>query len=121
MRKLFILLAVLGLVAAACGGDSDGGANSCEGVADDAIQVIQEVIDELDSISLEELAALEDEPPAIAEMEQRADDLQAKANDLGCSDETMEELLNARVGDLEAEGVFGQLLVGDLEGGGFFE
>jgi hypothetical protein len=120
MRKLFILLAALGLVATACGGDS-GGANSCEGVADDAIKVIQDVIDELDSLSLEDLAAMEDEPEALADLEKRADELQEKADDLNCSDATMEELLNARVGDLKAEGLFGELLVDELESGGFFE
>jgi len=121
MRKYLVFVAALGLVAAACGGDSDGGANSCEGVADDAIQVIQDVIDELDSLSLEDLAAMEDEPEVLADLEKRADELQDKANELGCSDATMEELLNARVGDLKAEGMFGELLVDELEGGGFFE
>jgi hypothetical protein len=118
MRKLFILMAALGLLAAACGGDSGG---SCESVADDAIQVIQDVIDELDSLSLEEIAAMEEEPEALDDMERRADELQAQADELGCSDAEMEELLNARVGNLEAEGMFGELLVGELEGGGFFE
>lgn len=118
MRKLFILIAALGLLAASCGGDSGG---SCEGVADDAIQVIQDVINELDALSLEEIAAMEEEPEALADMERRADELQAQANELGCSDAEMEELLNARVGNLEAEGMFGELLIGELEGGGFFE
>ncbi|MDJ0923048.1 MAG: hypothetical protein QNJ77_00690 [Acidimicrobiia bacterium] len=118
MRKLFILLAALGLVAAACGGDSAG---SCESVADDAIQVIQEVIDELDSLTLEELGNLDEEPEVIQNMEKRADELQAQANELGCSDSEMEELLNARVGNLEADGMFGGLLVEELESGGFFE
>ena len=118
MRKMFILLAALGLVAAACGGDSEG---SCESVADDAIQVIQEVIDEMDSMSLDELASLEEEPEVLTNMQTRADELQEQANDLGCSDATMEELLNARVGDLNAEGMFGQLLVDEMQSGGFFE
>lgn len=119
MHKLFILIAALGLLAAACGGD-DAGA-TCEDVADDAIQVIQDVIDELDALSLEEIAAMEEEPEALADMERRADELQNQANELGCSDAEMEELLNARVGNLEAEGMFGELLIGELEGGGFFE
>ena len=119
MRKMFVFMTALGLVAAACGGDDAGG--SCESVADDAIEVIQDVIDELDSLSLEELGAMEDEPAAIGNMERRADELQDKANELGCSDATMEELLNARVGDLTADGMFGELLIGELEGGGFFE
>lgn len=118
MRKLLILLAALGLIAAACGGDSAG---SCESVADDAIEVIQEVIDELDALTLEEIAAMEEEPEVIQNMEARADDLQAQANELGCSDAEMEQLLNARVGNLRAEGMFGELLIGELEGGGFFE
>ena len=49
MRKFFILLAALGLIATACGGDDS--AASCEGIADDAIQVIQDVIDELDEMT----------------------------------------------------------------------
>jgi hypothetical protein len=64
---------------------------------------------------------MEDEPPALAEMERRADELQAKANDLNCSDATMDDLLNARAGDLKATGVFGELLVDELKSGGFFE
>ncbi len=120
MRKLFIVIAALGLVASACGGGDDA-AGSCEGVADDAIQVIQDVINELDSMSLDEIAAMEGDPPALAQMEQRADELQDQANELGCSDAEMESLLNARVGNLEAEGLFGELLVGELESGGFFD
>ncbi len=118
MRKLFILMAALGLVAAACGGDSGG---SCEEVADEAIEVIQGVIDEMDSLTIEELGAMEDEPEAITELERRADELQSQADELGCSDAEMEELLTARVGNLEAEGMFGGLLIDELEGGGFFE
>jgi hypothetical protein len=119
MRKYFILVAALGLLAAACGGDSGGG--SCESVADEAIEVIQEVIDEMDSLSLEEIAAMEEEPEVIQDMEKRADELQQQANDLDCSDAEMESLLNARVGNLNAEGMFGQLLVDELQTGGFFE
>lgn len=118
MRKYFILVAALGLVAAACGGDSGG---SCESVADDAIDVIQEVIDEMDALSLEEIAAMEEEPQALQDMERRAEELQDQANDLGCSDAEMEQLLNARAGNLTANGMFGELLVDELQSGGFFE
>ena len=119
MRKYFILMAALGLVAAACGGDSGGG--SCESVADDAIDVIQEVIDEMDALSLEEIASMEEEPQALQDMERRAEELQDQANDLGCNDAEMETLLNARAGDLTANGMFGELLVDELQSGGFFE
>ena len=119
MRKLYILMAVLSLVVAACGGDSGG--DSCESVADEAIQAIQDVIDEVDSLTLEEFGAMDEEPEALADMERRAEELQQRADELGCSDAEMEELLNARVGNLEAEGMLGTLLIDELEGGGFFE
>ena len=44
------------MLATACGGDSGDG--SCESVADDAIEVVQDVIDEMDSLSLEEIAGM---------------------------------------------------------------
>jgi len=120
MRKLFVLVAALGLVAASCGGDSAAG--SCDAIADDAIDVFQVVITELDAMSLDDLSALGDEDPAvIVEMEQKMDDLQAQADDLGCSDAEIEELLDERVGDLTADGVFGELMIAELESGGFFE
>ncbi len=119
MRKLFILMAALGLVAAACGGDSGG--DSCEGVADEAIQVIQDVINEMDSLTLEDIGAMDEEPEVFEDMERRADELQEKADELGCSNAEMEELLSARVGSLEAEGMFGDLLISELESEGFFE
>ena len=120
MRKLFVLIAVVGLVAASCGGDSGGG--SCESVADDAIAAFQTVITELDSMTLDELGQLgEEDPPVIVEMEATLEDLQGQAEDLGCSDAEMEELLTARVGTLEADGAFGELMIAELEAGGLFE
>ena len=118
MRKFLVVLAILGLVAGACGGDSGA---SCESVADDAIDVIQDVIDEMDTMTLEELGALDEEPEALVDMERRAEELQDQANELGCTDATMEQLLEDRAGNLTAEGFFGELLVEELKGGGFFE
>lgn len=118
MRKLFVLIAAMSLFVAACGGDSDGGA-SCESVADDAISLFQDVINEMDSMSDEDLAS-GDEPAALTELESKSDELQTRANDLGCSDEEMEELLTARIGDLTSDGLFGELMISELENGGLF-
>ena len=120
MRKLFVLIAALGLVTASCGGDS--GAGSCAAVAVDAIQLFQTAIDEIDSLTLEELGAFgEDGPPAFAELETKGIELQEKAEELDCSEAEMEELIDARAGDLTAEGEFGQFMIEGLESGGFFE
>ena len=119
MRRLFVLIAVLGLMAAACGGDSGGG--SCEAVADEAIEIFQEVIDEFDDLSLEELGELDEEPQAIADMDKKFEDLESQASDLGCSDAEMEELFAARIGNLTSDGLFGQFMIEGLEESGVFE
>lgn len=119
MRKFLVLLAVLGLVAGACGGDSGG--DSCESVADEAVELLQEVIDELDDLSLEEIGTLTEDPEALTKMEEQGAELEAKATELGCSDEQMNELLQARAGNLTADGPFGQLMVEGFQEEGFFE
>ncbi|MCP4309078.1 MAG: hypothetical protein GY788_30240 [bacterium] len=119
MRRLFVLIAVLGLVAASCGGDSGGG--SCEAVADEVIEIFQEVIDEFDELSIDELGELEEEPQSLVDMEKKFEDLESQATDLGCSDAEMEELFEARIGNLTSDGLFGQFMIEGLEESGFFE
>lgn len=119
MRRLFVLIAALGLVAASCGGDSGGG--SCEAVADEAIEIFQEVIDEFDEMSIDELGELEEEPQAVTDMEKKFEDLESQASDLGCSDAEMEELFAARIGNLESDGLFGQFMIEGLQESGVFE
>lgn len=119
MRKFLVVLAVLGLLAASCGGD-DAGGDSCEGVADELIEIMQEVIDELDAMSIEDLGSA-DTPPALDDLEQKGDTLQAKADSLNCSNAEMEELVTARAGNLKSDGLFGQLLIDEVKNGGFFD
>jgi len=119
MRKFVMLIAALGLVAAACGGDDAG---SCEGVADDAIATFQDVLDEVDTMTMEEAAAMGDEEPEfIVEMERKLEELEAQADSLGCSDAEMEELFLARLDNLTAEGMVGQLMLEALRSEGLFE
>ena len=119
MRKFVMLIAALGLIAGACGGDDAGG--SCEGVADQAIEAFQEVIDEVDGMSLEEAAAMGDEEPAfISNMEQKFEELEAQADSLGCSDALMEELFVARLDNLTADGMLGQMMLEEFRSEGGF-
>ena len=122
MRKFVILVAALGLVAAACGGDDAGSAATCEDVADQGIAAFQEVIDLIDVMTLEEAAAMGDEEPAfISDMEQRFEELEAQADSLGCSDAEMEELFVARLDNLTADGFLGQLMIEEFKNQGVFE
>lgn len=119
MRKFVMLIAALGLVAGACGGDDAGG--SCEAVADEGIAVVQDVINEVDEMSLEDVMAMGDEDPDfIIEMEKKFEELQDQADSLGCSDAEMEELFADRMGDLTADGEIGQLMLDGFRAEGGF-
>jgi hypothetical protein len=131
-RTPTILLATLVVVAvAACGDDSGGSAdpaslNSCESLADASIDLLQDTLDVVDSMSAEELAAMgssEETPPELATIETRGTALEARAEDLGCTEEQMSSLMTARVDELSSDTVFGQFLIESIRAGegGFFE
>ncbi|MBT8208495.1 MAG: hypothetical protein KJO18_09490 [Acidimicrobiia bacterium] len=114
MKKTVALLCALALAASACGGDSA----SCDAIADDALVLIQDLINEFDELSLDDLNAAE-EPAFVGEFETDAEALDERALDAGCSDATMEELMDARIGQLESTGLIGSALIDQLEEDGF--
>lgn len=118
-KRFTVTLAVFGLVVAACG----GGTASCEDIADDVIGMVQEVIDEVDQMSPEDLAALsgDQEPEFMADFEQRSEDLRMDAEEAGCSDQELAELFSARASTLTAESEVGQFFVELFNSGDLFE
>ena len=106
------------LVVAACS-SSDGEA-SCGEIADEAIAVIQDFVDEVSALSVDEIFSAGENVPGIDDFEARGETLQQEANDAGCSDEEMQRLLNARVGSLESDSEFGQLIFDGIQQEGFF-
>ena len=118
MKRLVAVIAAFGLVLAACG----GGTASCEDIADDMIVMVQDVIDEVDGMSEEELAAVGAGDAGFDEdFEQRTEELQQEADEAGCDDAALEELFTARAGSLTAESEFGQFFVEMFSGGELFE
>lgn len=114
MRKIAALVCAIGLVAAACGG---GDSASCDAIADDAIVLIQDLIDEFDALSLEELSG--DEPAFIADFESDAEGLDQRAVDAGCSDSEMESLMDDRIDRLTSTGLIGETVIQQLQSEGF--
>lgn len=97
MRKTVILLSAFALVLGACGGGS-----SCSAIADDAIELFQDGIDEFDGLSLSDLENLDSDPFSGGDFEARGADLEKRQIDAGCTDDEMTELVVGRMGDLEA-------------------
>jgi hypothetical protein len=104
-NRFFAVLAVLAIVASACGGDS----SSCGAIADDAIDLVQGLIDQVDDMSLEELSSLD--TGFTADFETSIESLVAEAENSSCSDEEMEDLFRDKVDSLTAESDFGQLFI----------
>lgn len=116
MKRSAIVLLVLALVAAACGDDdaSDPAAlDSCESVADATIALVQDVIDELESMSPSDVGALTQgqEFPAFVAIEERGIEIGTRAEELAC--DTIDALVTERADQLKADPAngFTQLIV----------
>ncbi|MEZ4522524.1 MAG: hypothetical protein R3A46_12900 [Thermomicrobiales bacterium] len=119
------------LVFAACGGDDDDDdtgsiedADSCEEVGDVFIDEIQVLLDELSDMSLADLQS-EDQPEAMTNFETNVEEIGAKSDELGCSDEEISQILQDRVDELEADGPVPELLLEgiqqEIQSGNLFE
>ena len=95
MRKLTMIFTALALMLAACGGGDAG----CPSIADDGVALIQDAIDELDGLSL---ADLDSNPLDSDDYERRAEDLERRSGQAGCTDDEMAELFSERVDRLSA-------------------
>ncbi len=104
-RRVWAVIAAVVLVAAACGGSSA----DCQAVADDAIELVQGLIDQIDSVAPEDFAAIDD--TLLTEFEQAFVELERRADEADCSGQQMSDLMDDRVGDLTAESDLGRLLV----------
>lgn len=114
MRGRWYAVLTVVMLCAGCGGD-DG---TCGVIADDAIDLMQGLIDQVDEISIEELGELDD--TFLADFDSGVAALADRAESARCSSEEMTELFRARVGSLTADSEFGQLFVDQLGSENFF-
>ena len=125
MRKALGLLLVLGMVAAACG-DDDGGAggsidpanaNSCEELADVTVNLVSEAIDSVDDMDMAAFLAIAEgaeAPPEWARMESVSEDLEARSEQLGCSEADSQRLVCERLSRLEPSSEVAELVLGGV-------
>ena len=105
---------VLGLSACGGGGEVDvASASTCEELADASIGVMQEALDQLAGMSMEE--AQEAGPEAFEDMEQQGEEIEAKAEELDCDEDSADELLCDRVEQLQADGPVAEFVVEGLK------
>jgi len=119
MKRVFLAIAVLGLVTAGCGGGSDA---SCSGIVDDGMAIVQDVIDEFDAMTTDDLMSMGsgEEPAFLTDMQAKLDDLDKKSTDAGCTDEELQQLFQDKVGQLTAKSDIGQMMVDEMKSGSIF-
>ena len=101
MKKTLGLVVAIALMAAACGGGSGSdpaSADSCEELADVAIVMLQDALDSIGGLGIDEV------PDEMPEAFVRLEEIDARAEALGCADDQGEELICERVGRLNASG-----------------
>lgn len=128
MRKALGLLLALALIAAACG-DDDGGAggsvdpadaNSCEDLADVTVNLIQQAIDAVADMDMADFLSMADEgniPPEFEQMETVGEEIEARAEQLGCTEEDAQELVCDRLGRIEAGSDVAELILTGVSAG----
>lgn len=118
-RSMIAVLSAMALTLAACGGDDDdaAGGDSCEDLADEGIALIEDALSEAADLDLEEIAAAGgEEPEFVTELQTKGEELEARQDELGCTEEEMDALMCDRIGDIEADGFFAEALTEELAG-----
>jgi hypothetical protein len=122
MRKLLLALLVLTLVFAACGGDDDDDvgsiedAETCDDIGNVFLDETQTLLDELSDMDLADFTG-DEEPEAMTNFQASIDEISAKSDEIGCSDEEIAEFLTDNIDELEAEGPVAELLLEGLREG----
>ena len=122
MKKFTAIVLAFAMLLAACGDDdaSDPASiDSCEGVADATIDLMQDVIDIIGGLDAAALGALMggDQPEEFDSLEETAGIIGQKGDELACSN--LGELLAERADQLEVadDNAIGQLIIqGIVEG-----
>lgn len=112
-RTLAILVSFSVLVAACSGGADE--AATCEDIAAQTIDLLQELIDDVDaefeSMSIEEFIANGDNLPSVESFREESEAIEKRSEELGCSQQEIAQGVAARVGELTAETRLGQFVI----------
>ena len=121
----YVIVLSVAVTMAACGGSggpaSPAEAENCAELVETGMVFVQDMLDAVSELSLADIGDLgEDElPPAFDELQARSEELESRGDELGCTDDELEAEFARRVGDLEADGPFAQLILEGMRSEGF--
>jgi hypothetical protein len=117
MRRAAVIILAGSLVVAACSSSDDAeSAETCDDLAEAGLTLIQDVLNELDDMSIEDLVELGDEEPeAFLNLEAEGEALDTKATELGCEEDELSAFVASNVDDLEADGPVSELILEQIK------
>jgi hypothetical protein len=118
--RLIAMSGVVALLVASCGGGIS--ASSCAEVSDVTMELFQRLIDDIDDefgdLTVQEFVAVGTDLPSLERFREEADQIDAIAGDLGCSQSQITEEVEARVGELTASTEPGAFIIDAIRIGG---
>ena len=123
VKRLVILAAAMALTVSVVGCSSDGvSATTCDEIVDETIELYQSLIDfvddELEGVSVDQFLASERDMPSLEEFADDAEEIDAIAADLGCTQTEVSSAVDARLGELTSTTELGQFIINALRSGG---
>ncbi len=117
MIRVLVGVVVLGLGLAACGGE----ASTCEEVADETVELMQRIIDDVEedvgdmevADFLESGASL----PSPESFSEESEKLNDRATELGCTPTDLDALIAERIGSLTSETPVGEFIKEAVQAG----
>ncbi len=111
MRLIVTTVCLVAALVSACGGES------CDDVADDGLVLLEDFFAEIDTLDVADSTT---DAELIAEFEERADEIDRRFSDAGCTGDEIDRLMAERFEELSAESEFGQILLELVLSGGLF-
>lgn len=88
----------------------------CRRLAEDAAAYLEEVVDELEGVTADELADRSRWPAALRDLKERGEELDRRTAELGCDLGAVQQEVVLRAAELSAEGPLARLLLDLLLG-----
>lgn len=118
--RLIAMSGVAAVLVASCGGGIS--ASSCAEVSDVTMGLFQRLIDDIDDefgdLTVQEFVAVGTDLPSLERFRAEADQIDAIAADLGCTQSQITDEVEARVGELTASTEPGAFIIDAIRIGG---
>ena len=117
MVRILTVVLMLGLVLAACGGQ----ASTCEEVADQTVESMQRIIDDIEEkagdMSVTDFLDAGASLPSSDTFAEESQKLNERATELGCDQTDFDALIAERIGSLHAETPVGEFIMETIQAG----